>query len=164
MRMSFARLLLDRYPVAVLRGNLSEALAVLERPHRAIGVDAGDELDAAARAEVAQALARCFHTVGAVSGCDDAVADCAGRYVICGGSQLMGTITGTGCMQGALIAACAAVAEPLEAAQFGSLLMARAGEVTADGPMELRLRLIDWVYGAQSTVLDGLDDRIQLLE
>ena len=59
---------------------------------------------------------------------------------------MMGRITGTGCMQGALVAAFTAVAPPLEAAHFGAALFARAGERGADGPMALRFALIDRIY------------------
>ena len=114
------------------RGNLSEALAALGRESHAIGVDAGDRADGATQAEVARTLAKEYSAAALVSGPVDAVSDGERVALIPGGCELMGRITGTGCMQGALVAAFTAVAEPFDAAAFGAALLARAGEAEAE--------------------------------
>ncbi len=98
LRREFALRLLDTYPVAVVRGNLSEALAALGRESHALGVDAGDRADDKSRAEVARALARRCSAVVLVSGPVDAVSDGARAALVPGGCELMGRITGTGCI------------------------------------------------------------------
>lgn len=146
LRREFALRLLAAYPVAVVRGNLSEALAALGRESHALGVDAGDRADGATQAEVARTLAKEYSAAALVSGPVDAVSDGERVALIPGGCELMGRITGTGCMQGALVAAFTAVAEPFDAAAFGAALLARAGEAEAAGPMALRFEMIDRVY------------------
>ncbi|HVU34492.1 MAG TPA: hydroxyethylthiazole kinase [Opitutaceae bacterium] len=129
VRTSFARVILQHRPTLV-RGNASEVLALAGSAGRGRGVDSGDAAEAALLA--ARNLAK--QTGGAVlaTGAVDYATDGA-RTVAChNGHVLLTRVTGVGCAQGALAAACAAVADtPLAAAVASAIIMGVAGDIAA---------------------------------
>ncbi len=130
---------------AIVRGNASEimSLAGLE----GAGGRGVDSLAASEQAiEAAAGLARRIGGAVAVSGEVDLLTDGARVLVIPGGDPLMTRVTGVGCALGAVMAACVAVADPLEAAASASALFAAAGERAAEtkpGPGSFAVGLLD---------------------
>ena len=106
VRTELARRLRDTGPT-VVRGNASEVLALAEAGSGGRGVDALDEVDAAA--EVASDLARSAGAVVAVSGPVDLLTDGTRTARVANGDVLLTKVTGGGCALGAVMAAFAAV-------------------------------------------------------
>ena len=83
----------------------------------------------------------------AVSGAVDLILDGEREVRLDRGTPMLTRVTGTGCLLGALTAACAAVhPDPLEAALAATTWMNAAGELAADraaGPGSFRLYLLD---------------------
>lgn len=110
LRLDLARELLRIGHPAVLKGNMSELLAVSGLPSHAIGIDAGVE-DALTEenidgvSEVLKAFSRNNQAIVLATGKQDFVTDGERVVLIQNGSAALSGITGTGCMVGALTAA-----------------------------------------------------------
>ena len=113
LRREFALHLLEQMHPAVLRGNRTEIRAMQEQIH-ADGVDVSreDAADTGAYLNAARQLAARYDTVVLTSGAADDVTDGQKHVRVLGGTELLSHVTGTGCMQGALIAAYLAVGAP----------------------------------------------------
>lgn len=143
--------LLSHFRPAIVRVNLSEALALLGREGRERGVDSAADLGAQAGA-CAQALARKLGAVVLLSGDTDRVSDGARECEVSGGSAMMTAVTGSGCMLSALCGAFAAV-EPdalraaVMAARFWKDCAARAeAQAAGRGPGSFHIALMDAAY------------------
>ena len=110
LRLDLARELLSIGHAAVLKGNMSELLAVSGLPSHAIGIDAGaqDALTAENMetvSEVLRAFSRSNQAIVLATGKQDFVTDGERIVLVQNGSAALSGITGTGCMVGALTAA-----------------------------------------------------------
>lgn len=146
VRTGLAERLLGAGP-AVVRGNASEILALAGLESRGRGVDAHDGVDAARGA--ASTVAAVTGGAVAVSGPVDLVVAAGSVARLRGGHVLLTSITGAGCALGALVAAFAAVTDPVTAAVGASSAMAVAAEraaVTAHGPGSFQVALLDELY------------------
>lgn len=129
IRTRYAKELLAFRPT-VIRGNASEVIALAGHSGRGRGVDSGDSTEAAL--EAAKSLAQ--STGGAVlaTGPVDYGTDGVRTSACANGHILLTRVTGVGCAQGAVTAACAAVADsPLAAAMTSAVLIGVAGERAA---------------------------------
>jgi hydroxyethylthiazole kinase len=144
VRTPLARRLLGARPT-VVRGNASEILALAGSGEGGRGADSTATADSAERA--ARELADRTGGAVAVSGEVDLLRDASRQERLARGSVLLSRVTGTGCLLGALTAACTAVTEdPLEAALAATTWMAVAGERAASraaGPGSFRMHLLD---------------------
>lgn len=110
LRLDLARELLSIGHPAVLKGNMSELLAVSGLPSHAIGIDAGVE-DALTEenidgvSEVLKAFSRNNQAIVLATGKQDFVTNGERVVLVQNGSAALSGITGTGCMVGALTAA-----------------------------------------------------------
>lgn len=144
VRTALARRLLGRRP-AVVRANASEVLA-LAGGAGGRGADSTAAPDEALRA--ARAVSALTGGAVAVSGAVDLLLDAAGHELrVACGTPLLTRVTGTGCLLGALTAAClGAGAGPLEAAHAAAVWMGAAGELAeerAPRPGSFRVALVD---------------------
>ena len=110
LRLDLAKELLSIGHAAVLKGNMSELLAVSGLPSHAIGIDAGaqDALTAENMetvSEVLRAFSRSNQAIVLATGKQDFVTDGERVVLVQNGSAALSGITGTGCMVGALTAA-----------------------------------------------------------
>ncbi len=128
--------LMARYPVAVIRGNVSEIKMLASGIGETHGVDAaaGDAVtdeNLAANCRMVDAVAAKYHCVVAMSGAIDLIGD-GKRHVICrNGVPWMSRVTGTGCSLTGLTAAFVAVAsleERFDAVVQATAMMGIAGE------------------------------------
>ncbi len=156
LRTATACSLLDDLPIAVVRGNMSEAKALAGASFSTRGVDvdpddAVTEENLSAHAEFVRALAKRTGAVIAVTGAIDIVADADAAFAIRNGSPLMGKVTGAGCMLSCLVAAFVA-AHPdsaLEAVVAAVAYEGLAGQMAQrrmgplDGNASFRTYLID---------------------
>lgn len=158
MRTSTASVLLDSFPVSVIRGNMSEIQAVAGASSTTHGVDANPD-DAVTRDNLADkaAFVRSFSTtcgtIVAVTGAIDLVSDGTRTVAIANGDATMSRITGSGCMLSAITPAfLAAHDDAFEAAVTAVCAMGVAGEVAAgrmgplDGNGSFRTYLLDALY------------------
>lgn len=152
VRTELARSLLTLGPAAV-RANASEVLALAGQGPGGRGADSTAGPDDAA--QTASALAREHECVVAVSGTRDVVTD-AGRSVrVDSGLPVLTTLTGTGCLLGALTAAQLAVADaetpvtPFVAALAATAHLTVAAELAGPlGPGSFRVALLDALASA----------------
>lgn len=144
VRTELARRLRDAGPT-VVRGNASEVLALAEAGSGGRGVDALDEVDAAA--EVASDLARSTGAVVAVSGPVDLVTDGTRTARVANGDVLLTKVTGGGCALGAVMAAFAAVEDDAFAATVAAVttytVAAELAAEQAAGPGSFAVAFLD---------------------
>lgn len=143
VRTALARALLDVGP-AVIRGNASEILCLAGEGCGGRGPDTLANAEEALGA--ARRLARHTGAVVAVSGVTDLVTDGTKVARLQRGSALLSRVTGTGCLLGAVTAACLAVVEPFAAALTATTWLAVAGEYAeraSSGPGSFRVALLD---------------------
>lgn len=129
VRTHFAREIVKLRP-SVIRGNASEIIALAGQTRKGRGVDSGDSSEAALAAgrELAQQIGGAVLVTGPV----DYATDGTDTVACANGHLLMTRVTGVGCAQGALAAACAAVSDsPLAAAVAAAVLMGVAGDLAA---------------------------------
>lgn len=168
LRTQTAADLLDKYPIAVIRANMSEAKALAGGAATTRGVDvcpddAVTEDNLAESAAFAKSLAAQTGAVVAITGAIDLIADAERAYAIRNGSPVMGKITGAGCM---LTSVCAAYAVAnkeslLEAMVAAVAGMGLAGEMAAarmtpqDGNGSFRTYLLDALYNLTGDTLEA---------
>lgn len=145
LRTDSARRLLDELAIAIVRGNLAEIATLAGVEAEISGVESiGVAEDAAT---VATCFARARGVVAAITGAVDVVTDGTRLVRIANGDPLMGTVTGTGCMSTAVVAACAAVEQDCVTATASALAAyGVAGEIAASraqGPGTFAMHLFD---------------------
>ena len=138
LRTTTAARLLEDYPVACVRGNVSELKALAGGAATTRGVDAApgdavteDNLDE--MVAFARSFAQASGAVVAMSGAVDLVGDAERTYVLRNGHARMGTVTGSGCMLTGVVGAYLA-ANPgnrLEAVAAAFAMFGVAGERAA---------------------------------
>jgi len=148
LRTETALSLFDVGAVKVLRGNLSEVAALLGEHGKTWGVDSTVyEKDKAKN--LATAAAKEFNTAVAVTGPVDYVSNGKETYAIYNGHELLGMVTGTGCMVTAIIGAFIAVEEPLKATVSALAIFGIAAEKASEEtkyPGSFHIKLYDWLY------------------
>jgi hydroxyethylthiazole kinase len=156
-RTETARRLLQELDIAVVRGNSAEIATLAGREAEIRGVEA---VGAEGGPELAREAARALGCVAAVTGPVDHVSDGAGGHSVANGHELLGTVTGTGCMATAITGCFLAVRadEPLEAATEALVAFGVAGEDAAEGaegPGSFHVGLYDALYGLDPATLDS---------
>jgi hydroxyethylthiazole kinase len=101
--------------------------------------------------------------VSVVTGPVDRITQGRREARLANGHALMGRVTGTGCMLGAVLAACLAVSpDPFESAIAGVSILNIAAEIAADGaagPGTFAPRLLDAMHALSA---DAIDARLKL--
>jgi len=147
-RTSTARDLLREVPPAVIRGNASEIMAILEEDVQTKGVESTASSHTAL--DVARQINRTYGSIVCVSGETDYVIDGDDVTKIGNGHPMMTKVTGMGCIATALCGAFAAVNRAYaEATAQAMAVMGIAGEIAAEdvpGPGSLQVRLLDALY------------------
>jgi hydroxyethylthiazole kinase len=155
--------LLDTLSIAVVRANLAEMATLGGVKAEISGVESiGVAEDAAT---VATRFARSRGVVAAVTGAVDVVTDGTRLVRIANGHPLMGTVTGTGCMSTAVVAACVAVErDHVTAAASALAAYGVAGEIAASraqGPGTFAMHLFD---ALAALTPDVMQERMRLEE
>jgi hydroxyethylthiazole kinase len=150
--------LLDALDVAVVRGNGAEVATLAGREAEIRGVEALASSGSAA--ELAEAAARELGCVASVTGPVDHVSDAERTYAIANGHELLGTVSGTGCMSTAITGCFLAVRPqaPLEAAAEALVAFGVAGEDAARdarGPGTFHASLYDALYNLDPSRIDS---------
>jgi hydroxyethylthiazole kinase len=147
-RTSTARQLLKEVSAAIIRGNASEIMALLDEKAKTKGVDSTtasrDALD------LARQLSSINGCVVCISGETDYIVRNDDVTRIMNGHDMMTRVTGMGCIASALCGAFAAVnRDYAEAAAQAMAVMGITGEIAAQGvpgPGSLQVRFLDALY------------------
>ena len=155
-RTETAQQLLDNLEIAVVRGNAAEVATLAGREAEIRGVES---VGNAAGPELAEAAARALGCVAAVTGPVDHVSDGERHFAVANGHELLGTVTGTGCMATAMTGCFLAVqSDPLVAATEALVAFGVAAEGAADGakgPGSFHAALYDALAGLDPDTLDA---------
>ncbi len=157
-RTDTAKRLLDELEVAVVRGNAGEVATLVGVEAEVRGVESMSS--AADAGELAREAARVLGIVAAVTGPVDHVSD-GGRVIsVANGHELLGAVSGTGCMATAITGCFLAVKPdaPLEAAAEALVAFGVAGEDAAKdarGPGTFHAGLYDALAGLHPGTLDS---------
>jgi hydroxyethylthiazole kinase len=155
-RTDTCRRLLDVLELAVVRGNSAEIATLAGRQAEIRGVEAvGD----GGGPELAREAAKALGCVVAVTGPVDHVSDGETVNSVANGHELMGTVTGTGCMSTA-VTGCFLGVQPhaLSAATAALVAFGVAGEDAAEdarGPGSFHVALYDALYALDPETLDA---------
>ena len=133
---------------AIIRGNASEVMALVDASVKSKGVDSSASSDDAV--EYAKRLSADTGAVVVISGETDYITDGTDVYTVEGGSPVMTAVTGMGCTATAIVGACAAVvADRMVAATAAMALMSLAGERAAaysSGNGSMQINFLDELY------------------
>lgn len=151
MRLDFVKQLLEKYTIAIVKGNTAEISALLTNTCTARGVDADKPLTLTDRSVSDFAYKQ--QCIVLMSGATDLVTDGKQIAHIQNGHPMLSRITGTGCMLGALVATLCSYAPAFTAAMAGAVLLGIAGEEGAKS---------DSLIGT-GTFLVNLQDQLCLL-
>jgi hydroxyethylthiazole kinase len=156
-RTASAKKLIEKINIRVIRGNPSEVLSLGYEDSKTKGVDSLHTVDDAAI--IAKVLAEQLKTTLAVTGPTDLVTDGVRIIRVLNGHPLMGSITGSGCMATAVIAAFLAVdADAVIAAATALSFFGLAGEIagsSSTGPGTFMVRLLDALYNITPDILEN---------
>jgi hydroxyethylthiazole kinase len=155
-RTTTARRLLDELEIAVVRGNAAEVATLAGEQAEIRGVES---VGAEAGPELAEAAAQALGCVAAVTGAVDHVSDGRHHHSIANGHELLGTVTGTGCMATAMTGCFLAVQpDPLQAAAEALVAFGVAAEDAAEGaqgPGSFHVALYDALAALDPDTLDA---------
>ena len=157
-RTETARRLLAELDVAVVRGNAGEISTLVGVEAEVRGVESMG--GTAQPGELARVAADTLGVVAAVTGPVDHVSDGDRAFEVANGHELLGAVTGTGCMATAITGCFLAVQPeaPLEAAAEALAAFGLAGEdaaAGAKGPGSFHVGLYDALAGLDPETLDG---------
>jgi hydroxyethylthiazole kinase len=158
LRTETSKRILEQVDVAVVRGNAAEIATLAGREAEIRGVESIGA--AGSGAELAAAAARALDAVVAVTGPVDHVSDGERVLEVSNGHELLGTVSGTGCMATAVTGSFLAVRtdEPLQGATEALVAFGVAGEDAAEGargPGSFHVRLYDSLYNLDPDTLDA---------
>ena len=155
-RTDACRRLLDVLELAVVRGNSAEVATLAGREAEIRGVEA---VGAGGGPDLAREAATALGCVVAVTGPVDHVSDGETVNSVANGHELMGTVTGTGCMSTAITGCFLGVQPDALTAATGALVaFGVAGEdagVGAKGPGSFHVALYDALYALDPDTLDS---------
>jgi hydroxyethylthiazole kinase len=157
-RTETAKRILGDVKVAVLRGNAGEVATLVGLEAEVRGVESmgvGGEAG-----ELARAAARNLGLVASVTGAVDHVSDGVRVLAVANGHELLGAVTGTGCLSRAITGCFLAVKKdaPLAAAAEALAAFGVAGEDAAPdakGPGSFHVNLYDALAALDLTTLDS---------
>jgi len=156
-RTETARRLLDELDVTVLRGNAGEVATLVGVEAEVRGVESIGGVDEPA--ELARIAGRTLGLVASVTGPIDHVSDGSDAVSVANGHELLGAVSGTGCMSTAITGCFLAVRTdaPLAAAAEALVAFGVAGEDAArdaKGPGTFHAGLYDALAGLDPATLD----------
>ncbi len=140
--------LLSVAPVAIIRGNASEIMAIVQKGPKTKGVDSISGSESAV--DAARELNRAYGAVVCITGETDIIVSGDTLAKIKNGHAMMPRVTGLGCTASALCGAFLGVnASAFAAAVHAMAVMGIAGEMAAEqskGPGSLQLHFLDMLY------------------
>lgn len=160
-RTETARRLLEEKP-SVVRGNASEIMALAGGEAKTKGVDSLEKSEAAVKC--AEIIAEKTGGIVVVSGEKDFICSALKRTEVLNGVEMMGRITGMGCVATSVIGAFLAVVDPFDAAVSGMAVMGICGETAfekASSPGSFMAAFLDSLY---EITPEEIGKRIKIIE
>jgi hydroxyethylthiazole kinase len=162
LRTETAKRIVGEAEMAVVRGNAAEVAILAGRQAEIRGVESLGAADSGA--ELARQAARELGVVVAVTGPVDHVSDAERVVAVSNGHELLGTVSGTGCMSTAITGCFLAVRPeaPLETTAEALAAFGVAGEDAAqgaNGPGTFHAQLYDALYNLDP---ETIDDRVRV--
>lgn len=149
LRNNTAREIVTQVKLSVVRGNISEISCLAGLSSSTKGVDAGESDAKKDGAVIAKSLAQRLGCTVAITGAVDYISDGARLAKITNGHEMLGKVTGTGCMTTSLVGAtCGVTNDYYIGAVAGVAAMGLAGEIGfvvagAKGTGSFRVALLD---------------------
>ena len=145
LRRRFIKELLKEGRITVIKGNASEILALVDDNYKDTGVDAKKDIDEGLLKEALIRLSSENNAIVTATGKTDLI--CSGKDIteISGGCNMLSSVTGTGCMSGAVIATYLARENSLQSVIDACRFFKRCGESadTINGPGTFMVNLLD---------------------
>lgn len=162
LRRDYIGELLEIAVPTVVKGNYSEIYALHHAAYRSSGVDADAAVDTDAICHAAAELAKKHHAIILASGKKDIVTDGIRTVQIKNGTPQLSTITGTGCMLGALCGGYLSVSPDMNAAITACAVLGICGQLaqTDKGSGSFMVNLMDRI----STLTDAEFEEYKDLE
>lgn len=129
LRQKYVLKLLNAAMPTVIKGNYSEILALHNSKYFSRGVDADEALEASQITKAAKELSLKFKTVILATGETDVITDGEKVIYVKNGTCQMASVTGTGCMLGALCTAFMTSLLPLDGAVAACVYFGICGEL-----------------------------------
>ncbi len=121
-----------KLPFLVIKGNNAEIKALSDATYKGIGVDADELLDAKDIIKVSENLAISLNAIILCTGEKDIVTDGENTVLISNGTPMLGNITGTGCMLGAICASFLSKEKRLRQVAKACAFFGIAGEIAVE--------------------------------
>ena len=152
LRRDYIAELLEIGVPSVIKGNYSEIYALHHAAYRSSGVDADETINVDSISNAAAELAQKYHATILASGKVDIVTDGTRIVHVKNGTQQLSSVTGTGCMLGALCGAYLSVCSGMDAAVTACTVLGICGQIaeTPKGSGSFMVNLMD----ALSTLTD----------
>ena len=158
LRSDICKRLLDTFPIAVIRGNASEIMALAGEKSLSKGADSTNASEEALAA--GHRIASSLHTVVSISGARDFITNGEKALTIDNGHPMMPKVTGLGCTASAITGACVGVhSDHLMAAAHAMAIMGICGEMAASkaqGPGTLQLYFYDALYNLDKKSVESV--------
>lgn len=153
LRRKFANDIIEKYTPTLIKGNYSEITALYNTEYKSVGVDAHQK-DENAVLQAAKAVAQKYGTIVLASGKKDIITDGKIAVFISNGTPRLASITGTGCMQGALCAAYLSAERSIWGCACGCAVMGIIGQKaeSVNGSGSFLVKLMD-----ELSLLDSSD-------
>lgn len=135
---------LNNYPINILKGNYSELFSIYHKKLCTKGVDSGninnDEL-----IKITRKLSTMYNTIVVATGKEDIISYKEETLILKNGSDYLTKVTGTGCMIGAIIAACSSFEISMEAISLAVSIMNISAEraCKSKGMASFKISLLD---------------------
>jgi len=130
---------------SVIKGNYSEIMALSDEKYSSSGVDSDCSLETETVSKAAKELAKKHDTVILATGKRDIITDGKRLIYVKNGTPSLTSVTGTGCMLGAIASAFMTTAEPIEASVAACVYLGVCGELseTERGNGSFMVKLMD---------------------
>ncbi|WP_141233218.1 hydroxyethylthiazole kinase [Terribacillus saccharophilus] len=155
-RTETSRRILAEVDVTVIRGNAGEISVLGGTSVKVKGVDGSED---GISPRVVQQLARELNTIVIATGKIDILSDGNHTYSIANGHEMLSNITGSGCLLGAVVAACAGAADNVLEACIGALcfygIAAEEAAKTAKAPGSFQIAFLDQLYLLGDQAIDS---------
>ena len=163
LRRNYIHELLSTLTPTVIKGNYSEINALYQDSYHSSGVDADASLDILTIDRCAVALARERNTIILASGKVDVITDGRRLVHIHNGTSQLSTVTGTGCMLGALCATYLSADRSLDAVIAACALLGISGE-KSETPCGSGTFFINLMDALSTLTAEDIDTNINLEE
>lgn len=145
LRKSFVKELLREAVPTVIKGNYSEIFALYNEEYRSSGIDADSSLGSENAEKAAVFLAGRYNTTILATGQKDIITDGKRLVYINNGTEQLSSVTGTGCMLGALCASYLATDNSFDSVVYACAVLCVSGELseTVEGNGTFMQNLLD---------------------